>query len=344
MQDKRKCKRSTGLDATVGYEQPPVQVCLFSPITTMNAQDATQAVRSVLYEQRSRNVWISRTVGGVFLATLVFVVYVFALVLFTGDLFWFALMLTLVLLCAAYGYLKSDRWVIGRFAGQFIEPPRRARAALEEMAIAAGIPTPVLYVIDTGTLNAFAVGRERNAGVVVVTKGLVEALSDEELRAVMAHEVAHIRDGDSTAGAPIALMAFVANRVATLGSGLLLLLLQLSAVSGTAGLVPIGAFMCLIMPAFARAAQMAFGRSREYLADNSAVLLMRTPEPLIGALSKLDARSTVVVRAGLATSHLFISSPRPWWNSEMISTHPPIRSRIERLRHVTAVPVTAAVP
>jgi len=64
---------------------------------------------------------------------------------------------------------------------------------------------------------------------------------------------------------------------------------------------------------------------------------------LIRALDKVERYSSVVLKAGLATSHLFIISPRPWWNSDLISTHPPMAKRIERIRHTTAVPIAVDV-
>lgn len=295
----------------------------------------------MIYEQHSRNLWFSRIVGVVYVATLVFIVFGVVVVIFGGDVFWFALTLAVLVALVVLGYLKSDRWVLGRFDSQFIMPPRQAREALEEMAIAAGIPTPILYVIDTGTLNAFALGREPSCGIVIVTKGLLDDLDGDELRGVLAHEVAHITNGDSMAGGLIALMAWSANRLSALGAGLFGFLivsggLQMDPQVATALLTCV---LCWVLPVCARTSQVLFGRSRELLADNASVFLTRNPEAMIGALSKLDERSSVVVRAGLATSHLFIASPRPWWNSDVISTHPPIAKRIDRLRHTTAVPI-----
>ncbi len=296
----------------------------------------------VIYEQRSRNLWTSRLIGVTFLAVVVFIAYAGVTLVFGGDAFVLALVLTLVVAALVAGYLKSDRWVLGRFDDQFLEPERRVRGSLEQMALAAGVKTPVLYELDTGTLNAFAVGREPDRGIVVVTKGLIEKLEPEELQGVLAHEVAHIRDGDSMAGSLIALVAWLADRVFVASWYLLLLALRMIAgglVSPMLVLLPV---VSLLLPVGGRLAQMAFSRSREYLADVSAVLLTRDPEGMIGALQKLEAMSTVVARANVATSHLFVAPTESIWDPELFSTHPPLAERIDRLRHVTAVPVQAS--
>lgn len=294
----------------------------------------------MIYEQRSRNLWLSRAIGLSFIAVVVFIIYCAVVLIFGGDYFWLALVLTLVIALMVVGYLKSDRWVLGRFTSQVIDPPKRAREALQEMAIAAGIRTPILYVMDLGTLNAFAVGRDRDRGIVVVTKGLIDHLDEDELRAVLAHEVAHIRDGDSMAGSLIAVIVWAANRVFAASWVLVYAFATAPEVMRESPLLAVLPVVCLMLPLGGRIAQMTFSRSREYLADNSSVLLTRDPEGLIGALGKMDELSSVVARSTIATSHLFISSPNSIWNTELLSTHPPMAKRIHHLRHVTAVPVS----
>ncbi|RJQ54962.1 MAG: hypothetical protein C4521_03670 [Actinobacteria bacterium] len=293
----------------------------------------------MIYRQRERNIMTSRVIVLGFGATVLFILYVAVVLIFGGDLFWFALVLAAMAALMAFGYLKSDRWVLRRFTSQFIEPSRKARELLEQMAIAAGIKTPVLYVLDTGTLNAFAVGREPDKGIVVITKGLVDKLEPDELRAVIAHEVAHIRDGDSMAGSIIALVVWAANRLFVGTWYLMYLLARMGTVVAGQPLLVLLPVASFLLPTGGRMAQMAFSRTREYLADNSAVLLTRDPESMITALMKLDRMSTVVLRASRATSHLFVASTESIWNVDLLSTHPPLEKRIERLRHVTAVPV-----
>ncbi len=299
----------------------------------------------MLYEQRRRNLWFSRLVGVGFIAAVVFILFAVVTLVFGGDAFWFALSLGVLLAVIVIGYLKTDRWILRRFLRETVMPPRKVRDALEEMAIAAGIPTPIIYVIETRTLNAFALGREPAFGVVVVTKGLVDTLDQDELRAVLAHEIAHILNGDSMAGGLMAMMAYAANRIPAIS----IPFLRLAGVAAGAGqytvLLPVLVIVavCWMLPPLVRLSQILFGRSRELLADNTAVLLTRDPEALIRALDKVERYSSVVLKAGLSTSHLFITSPRPWWNSDLISTHPPMAKRIERIRHTTAVPIAADV-
>jgi heat shock protein HtpX len=218
---------------------------------------------------------------------------------------------------------------------------------VEEMAIAGGLPKPATYVIPDGDPNAFATGTGPQKSSVAVTAGLLEKLNREELQAVVAHEMAHVKNYD------IRLMTVVA---ALVGSVLLIsdwgrrgLRFGGRRRSGRGGVGGAFAIVFLVVwlisillaPLIARLVAMAVAREREYLADASGSELTRNPLALASALEKIDAarEPTPSIKQGVA--HLCIADPRGLYSSgkegawaELFSTHPPVRKRIELLRQM----------
>jgi heat shock protein HtpX len=219
---------------------------------------------------------------------------------------------------------------------------------VEEMAIAAGLPVPKVWLIDDEALNAFATGRDPEHAAVAITSGLRDRLSRDELQAVIAHEVAHVRHLD------IRLMMLLATLV-----GLVVLITDAvwrglryqawtgggrrgrSRDGGAGAAVMIAAIVfSIIAPLVARVIQLAASREREYLADAGAVELTRNPEAMISALRRLAGDREVLEAANRATAHLYIVQPIKKWEkraSGLLSTHPPLESRIERLQGLIAV-------
>jgi len=234
------------------------------------------------------------------------------------------------------------------------ELPREADPQLhnvvEELAIAAGIPKPKVYMIETPALNAFATGRDPAHGVVAITRGLRQQLSRDELAGVMAHEISHIRHYDirfamlmATMVGLIVLMSEMfwrMLRTAKFGGG------SRRSSSGKGGgnpvmiiVIVIALLLALIAPTLALVIRFAMSRQREYLADAGAVELTRYPPGLIGALQKLGGCQVPVATATKATSHLFIVNPlksamkgRGHEMSSVFLTHPPLHERIKRLQ------------
>ncbi len=218
------------------------------------------------------------------------------------------------------------------------------------MAIAAGLPKPRVFVVDDPAPNAFATGKNPEHAAIAATTGLLDKLERSELQGVIAHEMAHIRNNDirvmtvavATAGA-IALIADLFWRFlyfgALTGGGD-----RRSSNNNNGGPQAIIAivgflFVLVLAPLAAGMLRAAISRSREGLADASAVELTRNPEGLRRALEKLDADVTVLRRTSHATSHLWIETPDDLekghkgqrFNS-MFNTHPPLRERIDTLR------------
>ena len=213
---------------------------------------------------------------------------------------------------------------------------------VEELSIAAGLPMPRVYFIESPALNAFATGRDPNHAAVAITRGLRERLTRDELTAVMAHEMAHVRHYD------IRLTMMIATMV-----GLIVLTCDVFLRSafysggrrrgnnsgGGAGaivMIVIALLLAIVAPILARVIQFAVSRQREFLADAGAVELTRNPQGLIDALRKLSADHTPLETANRATAHLYIDNPflqargAEEWNS-VFSTHPPMSQRVARL-------------
>jgi heat shock protein HtpX len=208
--------------------------------------------------------------------------------------------------------------------------PRLYRV-VENLSITTGLPMPKVYVIDDPAPNAFATGRDPKHAVVAATTGLIDVMDDNELTAVMAHEMSHVKNYDI--------------RVSMITFGLVCLVGYISDI-GLRMLVhsddddrsPVGFVIVLITsilaPIAASLAQMAVSREREYLADISAVKITRYPEGMISALKKLDEHARPMKRQNSATSAMYISNPfKKGAITKLFSTHPPIEARIERLEN-----------
>ena len=211
----------------------------------------------------------------------------------------------------------------------------------EEMAIAAGIPPPKVYIIDDPSPNAFATGRRPERAYVVVTTGLIEILNREELQGVVAHEVAHIRNNDIKLMTTLAIVAGLVPLISHMflrsmwyGGG------RRSRGSGGGGvIVIIGIALAVIAPLFATLLKLAVSRKREFMADATAVELTRNPDGLASALTKLSRPKTKLKSASPATEHMYIINPlkplqraRSWF-----STHPTLEKRIMAIKGMSSM-------
>lgn len=203
---------------------------------------------------------------------------------------------------------------------------------VEALAVRAGIPMPRLYLLPSEQPNAFATGRSPGTSAVAVTEGLLRLLPREEVRGVLAHELAHVKNRDvlvTTVAAMIgAAIAAIAN------------FLQFSWLFGGGdeeesplGIVGMIAAV-MVAPIAAMIIQLAVSRQREYLADATAADLLGEGRPLAGALETLQRGVQALPMAvNPATASLYIANPlAPGGLAGLFSTHPPIPVRIERLR------------
>ena len=205
-----------------------------------------------------------------------------------------------------------------------------------ELADRAGIPMPRLFLIDAPHANAFATGRNPERGVVAVTRGLLGTLDQRQVRGVIAHEIAHIRNRDILVATVAATLAAT---VSYIGSAL-----QWSAILGGSQQQDRGQggglLMAFLAPIGATIVQLAVSRSREYLADETAARLTADPEALASALERLSyAAARIPGDVEPATASLFIVSPFAGGGglTTLFSTHPPMAERVRRLRAMLGV-------
>jgi len=259
-----------------------------------------------------------------------------------------AVAVVISVITAFAAYFGGDRMILGFSKAKKADEVGDARVinVVDEMRIAAGLPMPEVYVIDSMSPNAFATGRNPEHAKVAVTRGLVKLLSREELQGVVAHEISHVRNFDirymMIVAAMVGVVALIADgfrRSLWFGRGFG----RRSGGRGGGGQLQLVFFivailMSILAPISVVALQMAVSRKREFLADSSAVELTRNPDALASALEKLEKRTQPLESANRATQHLYIVNPLKVFGMKsgaVFSTHPPIESRIRLLRSMT---------
>ena len=216
---------------------------------------------------------------------------------------------------------------------------------VREMAIAANVPMPRVHLIEDTAPNAFATGRDPKHASVAVTTGLLEKLDREELQGVLAHELSHVRNLDIRfsliVGVMVGAIAILADfflRFTFWGGGR-----GRNRDSGGGGGAQAVVFivaiaLAILAPLISRFIQLAVNRQREYLADASAVELSRNPYGLERALAKISGDAEVLEVANRGTQHMYFTNPIKRFeerSSGLMSTHPAIIDRINRLRQLT---------
>jgi len=214
---------------------------------------------------------------------------------------------------------------------------------VREMATAANVPMPKVYLIDDTAPNAFATGRDPQHASVAITVGLLEKLDREELQGVMAHELSHVRNFDirfslmvGVLVGSIALLADFFLRFTFWGGAGRRSRSSRSEGGGAQIVILLVAIaLAIIAPIVARIVQLAVSRQREFLADVSAVELTRNPAGLQRALAKIALDPEPLEVANRATQHLYFENPIKKTEeraSRLFSTHPPVLDRVNRLR------------
>ena len=235
---------------------------------------------------------------------------------------------------------------------------------VEEMAIAAGLPRPKVYVVNDPDPNAFATGHGPETAAIAVTSGLVQALNREELQAVVGHEMAHIRNLD------VRLMTMIAALVGVIvllsdgmgrmfrgggGRGLGALLggrgKKVGGGAITLVILALWLITLLLAPLISRLMAMAISRNREYLADATGVQLTRNPAALAAALQKIEASETPTTSIKGGAAHLCIADPlgraanlKEGRLADLFGTHPPMVKRITILRGMAYQQTKSAAP
>ena len=242
----------------------------------------------------------------------------------------------------AFTYWNSDRLAIAAVRGQEVSPQEfpELHRIVEDLCARMNMPKPRVYICDDPSPNAFATGRNPRHAAVCVTTGILQLVTERELRGVLAHELAHVRNRDiltTTIAATIALaisfLAQMALWATLLGGG--------RDNEGEGNALALRAVALLAAPA-AAIIQLAISRSREFEADHTGARLSGDPEALANALRKLEARTRQVpMQVAPAISPLFIVNPfgnRKVSMSALFSTHPPLEERVARLERMASGP------
>ena len=248
----------------------------------------------------------------------------------------FALVLAAVMNLGTYFF--SDKIALASSGAQPIsrEQGPRIYQIVERLAAKANIPVPKIYMIPTDSPNAFATGRNPNHAAVAVTQGILEICDDEEIEGVLAHELGHVKNRDILISAVVATLAGAITMI-----GRMLMYAEMFGGYGGGGRGDDrrgGALSSLAMivlaPIAAMLIQMAISRSREYEADHTGAEITGNPQGLARALDKIDKWSKrIPMQVAPSMAHLYILQPIAvgGFFSNLFSTHPPIRKRIERL-------------
>ncbi len=262
-----------------------------------------------------------------------------AMIIFFGGLLggraglFIAFILALVMNVGSYWF--SDKIVMKMYGAQELAPqdaPALHRM-VEELAHNAGIPKPKVCIMAQDAPNAFATGRDPEHGVVCVTQGIMRLLSTEELRGVLAHELAHIKNRDILIQSVAGVMASVIMYMASMAQWSAIFGLGRNDEDSPNPIVTL--VLAMVAPMAAMLVQMGISRSREYLADETGAAIAANPLSLASALEKLQAAAQrVPMQAGNeATAHMFIVNPFSASRmAGLFSTHPPIEERLQRLR------------
>ncbi|MDA0301881.1 MAG: zinc metalloprotease HtpX [Chloroflexi bacterium] len=197
---------------------------------------------------------------------------------------------------------------------------------IAEIAQIAGMPMPRVYVMDEAQPNAFATGRDPKHAAVAVTTGIRQLLTDRELRGVLGHEMAHVKNRDILTSSVVATIASAISMLAWMG-----MWFGGDRRNGAAGLIAV-----IVAPIAATLIQLAVSRSREFQADHDGANIVRDPEALASALQKLEMGSRrVTMDVPESTAHMYIVNPFAGLRgSSLFATHPPTAERVARLRRM----------
>ncbi len=239
-------------------------------------------------------------------------------------------------------FFWSDKIVLGVSGAKPIQQKDNPQVyrIVENLCLAAGLPTPKIYIIDDTATNAFATGRDPKHAAIAFTKGILQKLDKQELEGVTAHELSHVGNRDTLV---MAVVSVLVGTIALLSDFFMRSLWfggNRDSDNKNNGLIMIVAIVAAILaPIVATLIQLAVSRRREFLADASGVLLTRYPQGLASALQKISSDKEPLEVANRGTAHLYIINPLKGADARemlagLFNTHPPIEARIKALREM----------
>ncbi len=278
----------------------------------------------------------------VFSALFFLIVYVFA-EFFGGGPFALVIGAIIIVAYAAFTYFYGSAMVLKISRAQKADRKDYTYLfdTIEGLALAGQMPMPAVYIIPDPSPNAFATGRDKTHASVAVTSGLLSMMNKRELEGVLAHEMSHVYNSDILfmmvavvfAGA-IGLMAAVMRNMFFFGG------IGTGRNRDGGAIVVIGLVISFLAPLFALLIRLAISRRREYMADANGARMIRDPEALASALTKIrDYTAKPIARPVAAandiTASLYFSNPLSAKSvTNLFSSHPPIDERIDRLKHM----------
>lgn len=237
-------------------------------------------------------------------------------------------------------YYFSDRMVLAISGAKEVSEKNNKEIyrLVENLCIAAGLPTPRIYTIDDTAPNAFATGRDPKHSAIALTTGILQKLNKQELEGVIAHELSHVSNRDTLL---MSVVSILVGFIALLADWFL----RISWYGGhdrdsdnksSAVFMIIALIAAILAPIIATLIQLAISRRREFLADASAGFLTRDPEQLAYALQKISGDREPLEVANRATAHLYIINPLKGseavgWFAGLFNTHPPVAERVKAL-------------
>lgn len=236
-------------------------------------------------------------------------------------------------------YWWSDKIVLKMYKAQEVDESSAPQlyGDVRELARNAGLPMPKVYIVPEQSPNAFATGRSPGHSAVAVTAGIMKLLDRHELKGVLAHELAHIKNRDILIGSIAATIAAAISYIAWMA--------QFAAIFGGGGRGRNNVFvllaMAIVAPLAATIIRMAISRTREFGADREGAVICANPMFLADALRKMDGYAkkiplNVSEQTAESTSHMMIVSPMIGSGfAKLFSTHPPTAERIARLQAMT---------
>jgi heat shock protein HtpX len=255
------------------------------------------------------------------------------------------LFVALAVLMNVVGYWFSDRFALRASRAKPLEPGSapELEAAVQDLAQRAQLPTPRLYLIPSEQPNAFATGRNPQHAAIAVTQGLLQYLPPDQVKGVLAHEFAHIKNRDILVSSIAAMVAGAISAIANI--------LQFQLLfggddedSGPLGLI--GALATIILaPLGAMLLQLGVSRQREYLADATGAQFLGRAAPLADALETLERGSQALpMNVNPATASLYAVNPLPRRGvATLFMTHPPLGERVRRLRALDGEPAVRLI-
>ncbi len=302
------------------------------------------ATVNTAWDHVSSNIFKTWLIMFLFSAFVVGVIYIFARGFgydSSGALGLTGMALILTGVMNFLSYFFSDKIVLGISGAKpvSLESNRGLYRLVENLGIAAGLPTPKIYIIDDTAPNAFATGRDPKHAAIAFTTGILQKLNKQELEGVTAHELSHVGNRDTLV---MTVVSVLVGTVALLADWYMRSLWfggRDNDNKGNAIFMVLAIVAAILAPLIATMIQLAVSRRREFLADASGSIITRNPDALAKALIKISGDKEALEVANRGTAHLYIVNPLKGQDAlnsfaKLFSTHPPLQERVKALREM----------